>query len=42
MVEWLNENWTILTVPIVVFLAFCIIAIWARKLLVRLLKHLVC
>ena len=33
MVEWLNENWTILTVPIVVFLAFCIIAIWARKLL---------
>lgn len=39
MFEWINENWILLIVPISVFLAFCIIGLWARRVLYnRLVK----
>ena len=33
MLEWLKVNWSLFIVPVIVFLAFCIIAIWIRKIL---------
>jgi hypothetical protein len=38
VLEWMNGNWSLITVPVIVFLAFCIIAIWARKILYDRLK----
>ncbi|MEW6214410.1 MAG: DUF5752 family protein [Nitrospirota bacterium] len=31
MIEWLNKNWLSLIVPAIVFLAFFVVAIWARR-----------
>jgi len=31
MIEWLNKNWLSITVPTIVFLAFFVVAIWARR-----------
>src|SRR5574340_1384999 len=31
MIEWLNKNWVSITVPAIVFLAFFVVAIWARR-----------
>ena len=31
MVEWLNKNWLSITVPTIVFLAFFVVALWARR-----------
>jgi small-conductance mechanosensitive channel len=33
VLEWLKVNWSLFIVPVIVFLAFCIIAIWIRKIL---------
>jgi len=33
MIEWIQENWIILAVPTAVFLAFCIVGLWARRVL---------
>jgi len=40
MIEWLNKNWLSLTVPTIVFLAFIVVAIWARRALYNYLKRL--
>lgn len=31
MIEWLSKNWHSITVPTIVFLAFFVVAIWARR-----------
>ena len=31
MVEWLNDNWILIVAPLSVFVAFCIIGLWARN-----------
>lgn len=31
MIEWLNQNWISIVVPVVVFLAFLIISLWIRR-----------
>ena len=31
MIEWLNKNWLSITVPTIVFLAFIVVAVWARR-----------
>jgi small-conductance mechanosensitive channel len=33
MIEWIQNNWIMLAVPIAIFLAFCIIGLWARRVL---------
>jgi small-conductance mechanosensitive channel len=33
MIEWIQQNWMNLTVPAAVFLAFCIVGLWARRVL---------
>ncbi|MBN1374699.1 MAG: mechanosensitive ion channel family protein [Dehalococcoidia bacterium] len=33
MIEWIQNNWIALTVPIAIFLAFCIIGLWIRRAL---------
>lgn len=39
MIEWLNANWILLIAPAAVFLAFCIIGLWARRIVYnRLIK----
>ena len=40
MIEWLNKNWLSLTVPTIVFLAFIVIAIWARRAVYNYLDRL--
>ncbi|MDP3112673.1 MAG: DUF5752 family protein [Thermodesulfovibrionales bacterium] len=40
MTEWLNKNWISITVPTIVFLAFFVVAIWARRTLFNYLKGL--
>lgn len=40
MIEWLNKNWISITVPTIVFLAFFVVAIWARKTLFNYLNGL--
>ncbi len=33
MTEWLNQHWINIIVPLSVFLAFCIIGLWARRMI---------
>lgn len=33
MSEWISENWILVVVPLSIFLAFCIIGLWARRVL---------
>ena len=40
MLEWIQENWIILAVPAAVFLAFCIVGLWARRVLYNRLDKL--
>ncbi|PIP70578.1 MAG: hypothetical protein COZ31_00175 [Nitrospirae bacterium CG_4_10_14_3_um_filter_44_29] len=40
MIEWLNKNWLSLTVPAIVFLAFIVLAIWARRAVYNYLDRL--
>jgi len=40
MVEWLNKNWLSLAVPAIVFIAFIVVAIWARRTLFNYLDRL--
>lgn len=40
MIEWLNKNWLSLIVPAIVFLAFIVVAVWARRILFNYLKGL--
>ena len=40
MIEWIQENWIILAVPVAVFLAFCIVGLWARRVLYNRLDKL--
>jgi hypothetical protein len=37
--EWLSDNWTLIAIPILVFLATYIIGLWLRILLYRLIGH---
>jgi small-conductance mechanosensitive channel len=38
ILEWLSANWTIIAIPVAVFLAFLIIALWIRKSVFNLLE----
>src|SRR4030042_1689355 len=38
IIEWLSANWTIIAIPVAVFLAFLIIALWIRKSVFNLLE----
>lgn len=38
MIEWLNKNWLPITAPAIVFLAFIVVAIWARRTLFNYLN----
>jgi small-conductance mechanosensitive channel len=38
MIEWLNQNWISITVPLVIFFAFFIVAIWVRRILYNYLS----
>lgn len=40
MIEWLNKNWVLMTVPIIVFLSFFVVAIWARRTFYNYLNRL--
>jgi len=40
MIEWLSKNWLSITVPTIVFLAFFVVAIWARRTLYNYLEGL--
>lgn len=40
MIEWLNKNWLSITVPTIVFLAFFVVAIWARRAVYNYLEGL--
>jgi len=40
MIEWLNKNWLSLTVPTIVFLAFIVLAVWARRAVYNYLDRL--
>ena len=40
MIEWLTENWLLMTAPTIVFLSFFVVAIWARRTLYNYLKGL--
>ncbi|MDD5398453.1 MAG: DUF5752 family protein [Dehalococcoidia bacterium] len=33
MIEWFQQNWLLVVVPLSLFLAFCIIGLWARRVL---------
>jgi len=33
MIEWFQQNWLLVVVPLSIFLAFCIIGLWARRVL---------
>lgn len=38
MTEWLNNNWVLMAVPSIVFVASIVVAIWARRTLFNYLK----
>lgn len=40
MIEWLNNNWLLITAPAIVFLAFFVVAVWARRALYNYLEGL--
>lgn len=40
MIDWLNRNWLSITAPAIVFLAFLVVAIWARRALYNYLDRL--
>jgi hypothetical protein len=40
MIEWIYENWVTVAVPTAVFLAFCIVGLWARRVLYNRLDKL--
>lgn len=40
MIEWLNKNWISITAPTIVFLAFIVVAVWARRTLNNYLNGL--
>ncbi len=33
MIEWFQHNWLLVVVPLAIFMAFCIIGLWARRVL---------
>ncbi|MFA5078236.1 MAG: DUF5752 family protein [Dehalococcoidia bacterium] len=33
MIEWFQQNWLLVVVPLAIFLAFCVIGLWARRVL---------
>lgn len=42
MIEWFQQNWLLVVVPLALFLAFCIIGLWARRVLYTSLdRHLI-
>ena len=38
IIEWISEKWAAIAVPLVVFLAFVVVSIWARRRLYNYLK----
>jgi hypothetical protein len=40
MIAWINENWVTVAVPAAIFLAFCIIGLWSRRVLYNRLDKL--
>ena len=40
MIEWLNKNWLSMIAPAIVFIAFLVVAIWARRTLFNYLNGL--
>jgi small-conductance mechanosensitive channel len=40
MFEWLDKDWLSVTVPIIVFLAFLVVAIWVRRVVYNYLNEL--
>src|SRR4030042_600608 len=40
MIEWLNKNWLSMIAPAIVFIAFIVVAIWARRTLFNYLNGL--
>jgi len=40
MIDWIQENWITIVVPTVIFMAFCIVGLWARRLLYNRLDKL--
>ncbi|RJQ39013.1 MAG: mechanosensitive ion channel family protein, partial [Nitrospiraceae bacterium] len=40
MTEWLTNNWLSITVPTIVFLAFFVVAVWARRIFYNYLDRL--
>ncbi|MBI4688550.1 MAG: mechanosensitive ion channel family protein [Nitrospirae bacterium] len=40
MIEWLTKDWLSITVPVVVFLSFFVVAIWARRTVYSYLNNL--
>lgn len=38
MIEWLNKNWVLMIAPTIFFLAFLVVAIWARRTLYNYLN----
>ena len=39
IIEWISEKWTAIAVPLVVFLAFVVVSIWARRRLYNYLER---
>lgn len=40
MIDWINKNWLLITVPTIVFLAFLIVSIWAKKAIYKYFEEL--
>lgn len=38
VIEWISKNWLVITVPLIVFLAFIVVSIWARRRLYSYLE----
>jgi hypothetical protein len=38
IIEWIYKNWTVIAVPLIVFLAFAVVGIWVRRRLYNFLK----
>ena len=38
MNDWLSNNWENIAIPVIVFLAFCIVGLWLRRFFDRILK----
>lgn len=38
VIEWISNNWLVITVPLVVFLAFIVVSIWTRRRLYNYLE----